>query len=425
MRANYKSRPDAHNCLKLLCHNVSESPDDTDGSEVLRSGFTTFVVRIMDGDVDAVLEFPNLLDTTAERPIAWLLSVDFLDYLLPFIDSSSDAVIDAVLFTLADLTLVESSEFLHAVLSTPFSFRGALYVLPDFVCREIRNSESDSRCRSLLYLISQIVIVWPEKLDEFGDFIVLCLHAVSPETRCIASKVAVFLIRNFPMSLFSAAVIQELPFDGDDPDLSHHCFNAIIAMLLCQPPVSSCFDVHDMLRFTSGAMGRDALRVLIQATSVLPSAVAEVSDHAGDLLSVFLEREDLRPHVCAIVSNCVSAGETVARQFLPFVPHFCDPAIDDAETPVKIEVARALASVLRYSGEVDGDQWGDVFEMLVAILTLGNLGMQTAILDLLYAARWQSEAFVEALEALVEVEGELAELAALILRSMAENRGEH
>jgi hypothetical protein len=151
----------------------------------------------------------------------------------------------------------------------------------------------------------------------------------------------------------------------------------------------------------------------------LPSAVTEVAEHAGDLLAVFVQREDLRAHVCCIVSNCVSAGETVAGRFLQFVDHFCEPEIDDAEAAVKIEVARALAAVLRYSGvQLDGDRWGDVFELLVSMLPFGNDGMQTVVLDLLYAAEWQSESFVGALRDLVEVKGALSDIAEMILRSM-------
>jgi hypothetical protein len=189
-------------------------------------------------------------------------------------------------------------------------------------------------------------------------------------------------------------------------------------MLLCDPPVASCFDLAKMLSFVRGERGKDAIRVILQATAILESAVVEVAENAPEFLSIWVDCPNLRPHVCCIISNCISLKEKVASRFLLFVPHFCDPALADASLAVTVESSRALASILRYSGiPLDGDRWAGDFERLVAMLAVPNEGMQAMILDLLYAARWRSPAFVIALRHLSD--GPLGGIAKLVQRSIA------
>jgi hypothetical protein len=406
--------------LAALCHADPQLPDEPEDSESMRDALTTLVVRTLDGDCEALLEFPLLLATTRERPIEWLHSLDFHVSLIGFIDSANEDVIDAVLFILSDLVLVPNAAFLQAVLFTKFLFRGQEFQLSGFLIAYLPDApEPALRVQSILYLLSQISTVFPEIVDAFSDFALMCLHDGSSDTKAVAAMVSVFLIRAFPMSPFATHVISELPFDGDDLELSHHCFNAILAMLLCVPPNPFCFEVGDMFRFAFTPLARDALRVLIQATAVLFSKAEQVSLHVDELLQLFTEFPAARTYVCCIVSNCVSVGQTVAERFLPLIPHFSDPALDDSPTPVKCELARAIASILLYSEvPLDPATCGATFELLEACLTLPSAPMQTAIIDLLVRAGWESDGFRDALEQLAEIptapEG-IADLAALVL----------
>jgi hypothetical protein len=384
----------------------------------MREALTTLVLRVLDGDSSALFEFPLLFATTVERPLEWLLSIDFHVYLFEYLNGADDRICDAVLFILSELILIPSAEFLRAVLFTAFFFRGCRVCLAEFL-EGILDTEDFERAESILYILSQIAIVFPERLDRFSEFVVRCLGW--KETRTVAARISVFLVRSFPGSEFAAAVIPELPFDGEDPELSHHCFKAILAMLMCSPPNPTCFEVGDMVRFAFTPMARDALRVLIQATAVLFSKAEEVAEHVDELIRLFQEAPETRAHVSCIVSNCASVGAEVARRFLPFVETFCGPGIDDSPIPVKCEIARAIAATLFYSEvPLDEETWGETFEMLEGMLPMANAGMQSVIIDLLVRARWHSYGFREALEQLADVPNcaeRIAELATLVLES--------
>jgi hypothetical protein len=420
MEISYKRSPGraSPDRIAVLCDGDSTQQTHQEVSERMRTVLTNLVVRFIGGDSSALFEFPLILATTKERPLKLLLSLNFHGFLFDCLDSADDLTIDAVLRILSDLILVPSAEFLSAALFTTFSFRGRRVFLADFL-ENFLDTTDFQRSESILYLISQVLTVFPERLNAFSAFVVRCFGW--RETQKVAAMISVFLIRNFPMSTFAAEVLPKFTFDGSDAEVSHHCFNAILAMLMCNPPNPACFEVGDMMRLAFTPMACDALRVLVQGTAVLLSKAEEVGNHVDELLRLFQEVPETRAHVSRIVSNCVSARADIARRFLPFVAIFRAPIFDDDTMPVKCEFARAIAATLVYSEvALDEAAWGEIFEMLECMLPMANAGMQSIVIDLLVKARWRSNGFREALEYLAGVPSStkhVADVASLVLGS--------
>jgi hypothetical protein len=153
---------------------------------MMSPAFTNFVVGFIDNYHPAILNFLHLLSCTAERPMEWLMAVDFPKLCLGQLDKSGDEIIDSVLATLSDLVLQDSARFLNAVLTTPFVFCGRPTTLSCYLAALLRDPFSDvsNPCaQSILYIISQIFFVVPETNDPFLAFLDSCLYRMSVDTR--------------------------------------------------------------------------------------------------------------------------------------------------------------------------------------------------------------------------------------------------
>jgi hypothetical protein len=403
---------------RVLRHARCDSPH-TPRSSAVRSNFNEFLLRFLEFDDTYILDFPYFLDTYPERPMDFIMHLNFHYHALEMLTyANNPAIMDAILFVLSDFLAQDSALFLHQTLTYEFDFDGRRCRIADVLPILLQDASTD-RLQSILCIAAQLFSITNDGFDFFVPPLIDFLKSADHQTVVFAATVSNFLIDCAPLSPLATHLSAELPFDSDNIAISHFCFYALITMISAGN--HDCFDVDRLFELAYSPMVIDAIGVIGTAAYVSKDLCAQIAAHHDHLFEILTQCPISPKYVCWVVSNICVHGFDFAAHFLDFIPTLCGPIYDDADLVGKLNLATVTVDLMLEAGSAYPDDKAPVFEHLVDCLNLGNTELTVSLFDLFRGEQWASESLREALVALAEAGTDgMDRCAALLIQEIEE-----
>ena len=276
--------------------------------------------------------------------------------------------------------------------------------------------------RSLMRIAAQLSPTIPQDVCRYEKLFMTCL--TSPLLQMDAANAILFMIQALRMEPSKPEIDQAvglmnlLPFDLCQPELSRMCFKAMRSLM--KRNVFS-FDIDKVFVLINSPMAKEALLTLCEATKLSRDAQIRTVQHVGDFCALF-SNPALYPvfkYAAQVVYNAATCEGEVTNALVDLVPLMMNPDLQNqADYETKSLLIEATSVIIDKATSTMIANLPEIMDSLAEQLIIDDRNIRGAILTAIASTGYDSPFTRECLASVTEDEDDVAsaQMAANILQ---------